>query len=166
MQTKTAQQIFQTVSIPVLVEQRSRRLVAEQIWRSLHEPVQKKFRNHFGWRAVPLQNGWGSERTVTWERKLCMYERVYCPQCSGDSGSVASELSIRIPPPPRGSRLAKWQLVLLVLGCALLGSGCANDSTDDNTQHRHHRHGKGGGREQTETVDRSSDPSPTPALGL
>jgi hypothetical protein len=98
--------------------------------------------------------------------KSCMYERVYCSQGSGDPELVASELSIGgIPPPPRRSHFTKEKLVLLVLGCALLGSGCANDSSDDSSGPRRHRHGKGGGREQTETVDRSSDPSPTPALG-
>jgi hypothetical protein len=95
-----------------------------------------------------------------------MYERVYCPQRRGDSGFVASEPSISARQGGhRGSRFAKWNLVLFFLGCVLFTGACANDSTDDNTQPRHHRHGNGHGRDQTETNDRSDNPSPTPALG-
>ena len=57
------------------------------------------------------------------------------------------------------------EFVLLLLGCGLLIGACASDSTDDNTPHRHHRHGNGHGRDQTESIDRSDNPSPTPALG-
>lgn len=100
-------------------------------------------------------------------KELCMHERVSCPQRSGDSGLVASELSIGgIPPPPRRNRFTKRKLVPLFLGCALFGTACANDSGDDQSRPRHHRHGNGHGREQTETVDRSSNPSPTPAFGF
>ena len=63
------------------------------------------------------------------------------------------------------SGFGKWKLILLLLGCALIVGACADDSTADNTQQRHHRHGSGHGRDQSETVDRSNNPSPTPALG-
>lgn len=95
-----------------------------------------------------------------------MYECVYCPQRRGDSGLVASELSIsRLQRGDGARRIGRWKHVLLLLGCALFAGACADDSTADKTEHRQHRHGNGRGREQTETVDRSSDPSPTPALG-
>jgi hypothetical protein len=62
--------------------------------------------------------------------------------------------------------LGKRKFGLLLLGCALFFGACANDdSSADNSRHRHHRHGGGHSREQMETVDRSSNPSPTPALG-
>jgi hypothetical protein len=98
-----------------------------------------------------------------------MYERVYCRPRRGDSGVVASEVSIA----PRKARhrasdvsdFTKWKFILILLGCGLLAGACANDSTADNDQPRHHRHGNGHGRERMETDDRSSNPSPTPALG-
>jgi hypothetical protein len=96
-----------------------------------------------------------------------MYERVYCrPRC-GVSGLVASEIPIgREERRHYGSHFTKSKfIILLVLGCGLLIGGCANDSNDDTTEHRHHRRGSGHGRDQTETVDRSDNPSPTPALG-
>lgn len=92
-----------------------------------------------------------------------MYEHVYCLPRRGDSGLVASKLSISGT--QRRHLFAQWRFVLLLLGCGLLIGACANDSADDTTQHRHHRHGNGHGRDQTESVDRSDNPSPTPALG-
>jgi hypothetical protein len=56
-------------------------------------------------------------------------------------------------------------LILLLLGCALFAASCANDSGDENDQPRHHRRGNGRGRDQTQSVDRSENPSPTPSLG-
>ena len=105
------------------------------------------------------QNGhWG---------KGIMDECVYCRPPRGDSGLVVPELSVGgTESHHRGSRGANWRFVLLLFGCGLFVSACANDSADDNGgSHRHHRHGNGHGREQTETIDRSSNPSPTPALG-
>jgi hypothetical protein len=87
-----------------------------------------------------------------------MDECVYCRPPCGDSGLVASKLSIS------GT---KWKFVLFLLGCGLFVSACAKDSTDDNGgSHRHHRHGNGHGREQTETIDRSDNPIPTPSPGM
>src|ERR1700674_433226 len=99
-------------------------------------------------------------------RVVGMYEWVYCPLRRGDSGLVAPEPSIGgIPRGDRLSHFRKWKLVLVLFGCALFCFACADDSTADNTEHRHHRHGNGHGRDQTESVDRSNNPSPTPALG-
>jgi hypothetical protein len=134
--------------------------VVEAVW------LQNKFRNHFWWRAVPLQKGRGSGWTVTWEGGLGMYGWVHYPLRRGDSGLVAPELSIDGTQRGDGpNHFRKWKLVLVLLGCALFCSACADDSTADNTQQRHHRRGNGHGRDQTETVDRSNNPSPTPALG-
>jgi hypothetical protein len=95
-----------------------------------------------------------------------MDECVYCRPRRGDSGLVASELSIsRTEYCHRRSHGPKWTFVLLLFGCGLFVSACASDSTDEANQHRHHRHGNGHGREQTETIDRSSNPSPTPSPG-
>jgi hypothetical protein len=95
-----------------------------------------------------------------------MYERVNCRPRRGDSGLVASGVPISSTERcPRARDFTKWKFILLLLGCGLFLGACANDSTDDSTEHRHHRHGNGHGREQMETVDRSDSPSPTPALG-
>jgi len=96
-----------------------------------------------------------------------MDECVYCRPPRGDSGLVASELSLGTERCHRGSHGTKWKFVLLFLGCGLFFSACANDSAGDNGgSHRHHRHGNGHGRDQTETIDRSSNPIPTPSPGL
>jgi hypothetical protein len=97
-----------------------------------------------------------------------MDECVYCRPRRDDSGLVASELFSSGPERcHRGSHGPKWKFVLLLLGCGFFFGACANDSADDDSggAHRHHRRGNGHGREQTETIDRSSTPSPTPALG-
>ena len=97
-----------------------------------------------------------------------MDECVYCRPRRGDSGLVPSELSISgTERCHRGKHGTKWKFVLLVFGCGLFFGACANDSADEDSggAHRHHRHGNGHGREQTETIDRSDNPSPTPALG-
>jgi len=93
-----------------------------------------------------------------------MHECVFRSGRHGVSQLVPSELSISgIQRGRRSSRFRKGKLVLLLLGCALFNYACADDSTADNTQHRQHRHGHG--REQSETVDRSDNSSPTPAPG-
>jgi len=93
-----------------------------------------------------------------------MDECVYCRPPRGDSGLVASKLSIS---GTERRHRAKWKFVLLFLGCGLFVSACANDSADDSGgAHRHHRHGNGHGPDQTETIDRSSNPIPTPSPGL
>jgi hypothetical protein len=95
-----------------------------------------------------------------------MYECVCCPQRRRDSGLVVSELSIGGPFCGHGAnRFWKWKLVLLLLGCSFFLAACADDSTADNNQQRHHRRGNGHGRDRSETVDRSNNPSPTPAFG-
>jgi hypothetical protein len=96
-----------------------------------------------------------------------MDQCVYGRPRRGDSGLVPSELLVSGTQCHRGSRATKWELVLLVLGCGLFFGACANDSADEDSggAHRHHRRGNGHGREQTETIDRSDNPSPTPALG-
>jgi hypothetical protein len=100
-----------------------------------------------------------------------MYECVVHSRRHGDSGLVASELSISgIQHGRRKTRFRKWTVVALLLGSALFNGGCADDSTADNTHHRKHRHGSGPGREQSETVDRSGDssnssPAPAPTPG-
>jgi hypothetical protein len=96
-----------------------------------------------------------------------MYENVPYSQRRGDSRLVASEPAVSEMRHRRRARChGKWKFGLLLLGCALFCGACANDdSSADNSQHRHHRHGNGNGREQMETVDRSNNPSPTPALG-
>jgi hypothetical protein len=96
-----------------------------------------------------------------------MYESVLDPQGSGSSRLVASEPSVSERRHGGRARcFGKWKLVLLLFSCALFCGACANDdSSADNSRHRHHRHGNGHGREQMETVDRSNNPSPTPALG-
>jgi hypothetical protein len=96
-------------------------------------------------------------------KELGMHECVYCRPHGGDSGLVASEIPIG---GRKGClRFTKWKFILLLLGGGLLIGACANDSTEDNTPHRHHRRGNGHGRDQTESIDRSDNPSPTPALG-
>ena len=103
---------------------------------------------------------------VIWERGIGMYEYVYCRPHRGDLGLVAFELPSNGPERcHRGSHFTKWKSVLLLLSCGFFVGACANDSTDDNTPQRHHRHGNGHGRDQMESVDRSDNPSPTPALG-
>jgi hypothetical protein len=158
--TKTAQHMFQTVSIPFWLNKRWSRLVAEQIWCPLRKAgYGKNFATIAGVRQFHPP---GSLERET------MDECVYCRLRRGDSGLVPSELSISgMERCPRRSYGAKWNTVLLLLGCGLFVSACAHDSADDDTggAHRHHRHGDEHGREQTETIDRSSNPSPTPALG-
>jgi hypothetical protein len=113
----------------------------------------------------------GRERSFIWKRGLSstegnfnMYECVVRSRPHGDSGLVASELSIGGKQQGRRkARFRKWTVVALLLGGAVFNGGCADDSTADNTRHRNHRHGSGHGREQMETVDRSGDSSPTPA---
>ena len=148
---KTAQHMFQTVSIPSWLNKRWSRLVAEQFGVRCAEPVTERI-------SQPLRQFHSFIAPgVTAERET-MDESVYCRPGRGDSGLVASELSIK------GTR---WKFVLLALGCGLFFGACANDSADDDSggAHRHHRHGNGHAREHTETIDRSDNPSPTPALG-
>jgi len=111
-----------------------------------------------------IARGPAFDRTVTGERET-MDECDYCRPPRRHAGLVASKLSIR---GTERCHRAKWKFVLLFLGCGLFVTACANDSADDDSggSNRHHRHGNGHGREQTETIDRSSNPSPTPALGL
>jgi hypothetical protein len=151
--------MFQTVSIPFWLNKRWGRLVAEQIWCSAREAGYGK-----NFATIARVREFHCLR-VAGEREI-MDECAYCRLRRGDSGSVASELSISgTERRHRGSHGTKWKFVLLALGCGLFFGACANDSDDDSGAHRHHRHGDGHGREQTETIDRSSNPSPTPALG-
>jgi hypothetical protein len=94
-----------------------------------------------------------------------MYEHVYCRSRRSDSELVASELPLDRAQRHGGSSIANWKFLLLLLGSAFFLGACASDSADDSSPQRHRRHGNGHGRDQTETVDRSDNPSPTPALG-
>jgi hypothetical protein len=154
--TKTAQQMFQKVSIRSWLNNSWSRWLQDNLVFAAQTRLREKFRNHCGSSTVLLaedrvqQNGHGE--------KGIMDECVSCRPLRGDSGLVAPKLSIC------GT---KWKFVLLLLGCGLFVSACAKDSTDDNGgSHRHHRHGNGHGRDQTETIDRSDNPIPTPSPGL
>jgi hypothetical protein len=94
-----------------------------------------------------------------------MYERVYCRSRRSDWELVASELPLDQAQRHCRSSIAKRKFLLLLFGSAFFLGACASDSADDSTPQRHRRHGNGHGRDQTETVNRSDNPSPTPALG-
>ncbi|HEY2140360.1 MAG TPA: hypothetical protein VGH00_09790 [Chthoniobacterales bacterium] len=94
-----------------------------------------------------------------------MYERVYYRPRGGDSELVASELPLGRAQQHHRRSIAKRKLLVLLLGNAFFLGACASDSADDTTPQHHRRRGSGHGRDQTETVDRSDNPSPTPALG-
>jgi hypothetical protein len=148
------------VSIAFLFDTGHGGLVTHKICRSAGPAARRKKNcNHPGLRAVIYFGG----GTVNPGGKLNMYECVFRSRRHGDSGLVASELSISgIQRGRQSSGFRKGKFVLVLLGCALCA--CADDSTADNT-HRKHRHGSSHGREQMETVDRPNNSSPPPALG-
>ena len=148
----------------VWLNKRWSRLVAGQIWCSLHKAgCGKNFATISGVRQFHCPTT-GVQENGHWGRELSMDECVYCRPRRGDSGLVASELSISgTERCHRGSHGTKWKFVLLLLGCGLFVSACAHDSDDDSGgARRHHRRGNGHAREKMETLDRSDSPSPSP----
>jgi hypothetical protein len=137
--------MFQTVSIPFWFNKGWRRLVAREIWWSLRNAGTGEISQPIQAFDSFIARGPASKRTVTGKREI-MDECLYCRPRRSDSRLVT--------------------FVLLLLGCGLFVSACANDSDDDSgDSHRRHRSGNGRNREHMETIDHSSNPSPTPALG-
>ena len=59
--------------------------------------------------------------------------------------------------------MSRSVMVVVLLGCGLLVTGCAGDSDGTNKRPHHRRHGGGHNREVMETVDRSNNPAPSPS---